>query len=178
MSIVSVPEKATKFPDASRAWKFITTQIPKKKRDGFSVESYTPTRHEVDIEITDGFPQVFNWNEISDTLSKLFGGLYRYKDELSEQIGTVEAELCDIEHACEFYDMSGDEGFRMYKMIHERRNVRRHLKNEYRKVSSILGMTFSDFASGKINEMLKDVDKQVYEPRALRELFYNNQQAR
>lgn len=111
---------------------------------------------------------------LSDTFKKLLD----YSDDLMQQLNSVEAELCDCEHACEFldYDQSNsDKGYALYQMIHDRRINRRFLKNEYRRVNAILSSTYSDLAAGKLKDAFNDIDNQVYEPRALRSLFIKNE---
>lgn len=178
MSIVTHPEKATKFSEAIKAWKSISQQIAKKSRDGWTVVEFNPNRFEIETKCSDDAACPFDWDVLCNMLCETFKKLLDYMGDLTQQLNSVEAELCDCEHACEFLDYdkaNSDKGFALYQMIHDRRINRRFLKNEYRRVNAILTSTYSDLASGKLKDTFNDIDNQVYEPRALRSLFVKDE---
>lgn len=90
---------------------------------------------------------------------------------MSDRLNQVGAELCDCEHACEFFKYDVVRGYKLYAMIRERRIKRRHYKNELRRINSILEMSYFDIVSGGIETSFKEIDEQTYEPRVLTELF-------
>lgn len=182
MSVTNRKEKAAKFQDSGKAWRILTTQMPKKKRDGWKVVAYepdeapkpveqTPQRYRASIDTTSVSDENFDWDKVRQNITESFSEIIAYKDRLSSKLSQVEAELCDCEHACEFFKCDAAHGYKLYAMIRERRIKRRYLKNELWKASSVLGMSYSDIANGGIENAFKEISKQAYEPRVLKELF-------
>lgn len=187
MGITNKAEKAAKFQDAGKAWRILTTQMPKKKRDGWKVISYEPkpiVKNEPKVEpnnqkrfrtdVYDTSPisdKEFDWEKVRQNITESFSEIIAYKDKLSSQLNHIEAELCDCEHACEFFKCDAAHGYKLYAMIRERRIKRRFLKDELWKANSVLGMSYSDIANGGIENVFKEIGEQTYEPRVLKELF-------
>ncbi|MBR4023454.1 MAG: hypothetical protein IKI94_12850 [Ruminococcus sp.] len=187
MSVTNKPEKAAKFPDAAKAWRILTTQMSKKKRDGWKVISYEPKQNIKEEPKTEPKPQKrfrtdvynsspiseeeFDWEKVRQNITESFSEIIAYKEKLSSQLNHIEAELCDCEHACEFFKCDAAHGYKLYAMIRERRIKRRFLKDELWKANSVLGMSYSDIANGGIENAFKEISEQAYEPRVLKELF-------
>ena len=109
-----------------------------------------------------------------DKLSDLNGlaseALHR-KDILLNQLSKVDQELSDINHYIEFCNLNAAQGYKAYKMIKDRRIIRRSIKNELDVLNIILGKKISETATDEINKAITGMDNRKYEPRVLNELF-------
>lgn len=93
------------------------------------------------------------------------------KTELIEQLSKVDRELSDIAHYIEFNNLNAAQGYKAYKMEHERRIIRRSIKNEIQVLEIILGKKISETVTDEINNAVAGMDQRSYEPRELNELF-------
>lgn len=184
MCITNRREKAARFSDPGKAWRVLTTQMSKKKRDDWKVVSYeaesvkaeelsanTTQRYRANIDTASVSDEDFDWEKVKRNITESFSEIIAYKERLSQKLNQVEAELCDCEHACEFFKCDAAHGYKLYAMIRERRIKRRYLKDELWKASSVLGMSYSDIANGGIENAFQEINEQAYEPRVLKELF-------
>ena len=195
MSVTNRREKAAKFSNAGKAWRVIVTQMPKKKRDGWKVIPYdeeekttdktkevediedTPKRFKATLDTSTLLEEEFDWDRVRQNITGSFADVIAYKEHLTSKLNQIEAELCDCEHACEFFKCDVVHGYKLYAMIRERRIKRRYYKDELWKVSSVLGMSYSDIANGSIDNAFKKIEEQSYEPRVLTELFSDKLQS-
>lgn len=184
MCITNRREKAARFSDSGKAWRIITTQMPKKKRDNWQVVAYesrcekakeTPVkstqRFRANIDTSAASDEDFNWEKVRCNITESFSEIIAYKERLSAKLNQIEAELCDCEHACEFFKCDAAHGYKLYAMIRERRIKRRHYKDELWRANSVLEMSYADIAKGGIENIFKEISEQTYEPRVLKELF-------
>ena len=185
MCITNRREKAARFTDSGKAWRVLTTQMSKKKRDGWMVVAYeaetkksvekhiqnTTQRYRANINTAAISDEEFNWEKVRYNIQESFSEIIAYKERISSKLSRVEAELCDCEHACEFFKYDAAHGYKLYAMIRERRIKRRYYKDELWKANSVLGMSYSDIANGGIENAFKEINEQAYEPRVLKELF-------
>ncbi len=182
LSATNRKEKATKYPDAGKAWRVLQTQMPKKKRDGWKVIALeidepevkvteTPKRFRAEIDIASVSEEFFDWEKVQQNITGSFQDIIAYKERLTEQLCKVEDELCDCEHACEFFKCDAAHGYKLYRMIRDRRIKRRYLKDELWKTKAVLSMSYADIANGCIDDKFKEIGEQSYEPRVLTELF-------
>lgn len=109
-------------------------------------------------------------NKVSDLNGLATDALYR-KEELTEQLSNIDKELSDIYHYVEFCNLNAAQGYKAYKMIKDRRIKRRSIKNELEVLSVILGKKISETATDEIMKCVAGMDKRIYEPRVLNELF-------
>ena len=93
------------------------------------------------------------------------------KDELLSKLSKVDQELSDINHYIEFCNLNAAQGYKAYKMIKDRRIIRRSIKNELDVLNIILGKKISETATDEIQKAISGMDKRTYEPRILSELF-------
>lgn len=184
MCITNRREKAARFSDSGKAWRVLTTQMSKKKRDGWKVVAYevepakveeapvnTTQRFRANIDTSAVSDEDFNWEKVRCNITESFSEIIAYKERLSAKLNQIEAELCDCEHACEFFKCDAAHGYKLYAMIRERRIKRRYYKDELWRANSVLGMSYSDIANGGIENAFKEINEQAYEPRVLKELF-------
>ena len=190
-------EKAVTFPTQGKAYNVLTCSFPKKKRAGWKViekdtdkdikpdlKVGSPTPQNISVQMCDGVQRYrsdvqsipntrdkLNWEIIRKNFEKAYSDIVTYKKEIYKQLTDIELELCDCEHACEFFRYNASKGYKLYSMIRDRRIRRRYLKNEYKKAMTILNMSYQNIVDGKLERVFREIDEQSYEPRALKELF-------
>lgn len=109
-------------------------------------------------------------DKVSDLNGLASEALHR-KDNLLNQLSKVDQELSDINHYIEFCNLNAAQGYKAYKMIKDRRIIRRSIKNELDVLNTILGKKISETATDEIQKAISGMDKRTYEPRVLNELF-------
>lgn len=109
-------------------------------------------------------------DKISDLNGLASEALHR-KDILLNQLSKVDQELSDINHYIEFCNLNASQGYKAYKMIKDRRIIRRSIKNELDVLNIILGKKISETATDEIHKAITGMDNRKYEPRVLNELF-------
>lgn len=130
-----------------------------------------PLRANLDInDIVD--MESFNWNSINNAIIS-FSKLNDYIKRLQVKLREVDSELCDCYHACEFFNFNAAKGYKLSKMIKDRRIYRRFLKDEIWKANLVLNLTTEEMTSDGIKLLFEDVENQTYKPRVLNELFEN-----
>jgi hypothetical protein len=112
-----------------------------------------------------------HWIEKVKGLNGLASEAVHRKNELTDQLSTVDKEICDILHYIEFCNLNAAQGYKAYKMLKERRIKRRSIKNELQVVDIILGKKISETATDEIEKAISGMDKRKYEPRVMTELF-------
>lgn len=93
------------------------------------------------------------------------------RDTLSYELSRVDAEIEDILHAAEFYNLNACEGYKLYKMLRDARIRRRKLKDYIEVVGYIEGATGKELAEGKGSKSILGKMSREYKPRVLNELF-------
>ena len=109
-------------------------------------------------------------DKVSDLNGLASEALHR-KDNLLSQLSKIDQELSDIDHYIEFVNLNAAQGYKAYKMIKDRRIIRRSIKNELDVLNIILGKKISETATDEIQKAISGMDKRTYEPRVLNELF-------
>jgi len=90
---------------------------------------------------------------------------------LQAKLHTVELEIVDIEHAAEFYNLNAAQGYKLYKILHDRQNSRREIKDEMEKIQYILNGTMKGALNNNISKSINGLNNRQYTPRVLKELF-------
>ena len=111
------------------------------------------------------------WVDKVSGLNGLAAEALHRKEELINQLSEVDKELCDINHYIEFCSLNAAQGYKAYKMIKDRRMKRRSIKNELEVLNMILGKKLSESVTNEITNAVLGMDKRIYEPRVLNELF-------
>lgn len=93
------------------------------------------------------------------------------RDYLVNEISTTDKEIVDIEHAAEFYELDKEQGYKLYKMLHDVRVKRRAFKNELLKIQSLLGTPINNTGMNNLAQNLDKINNQTYKPRIHAELF-------
>ena len=90
---------------------------------------------------------------------------------LKRDLERVEKEIVDIYHAMEFYDLSASKGYKIYKMMQERLQHRREIKDELEKIKIMLGIHIEKKSVNKAKEKIEGMEQRRYVPRVMIELF-------
>lgn len=176
VEITNKIEKATVFPSLEHAENFVSNQLPKRIRGVWipieTEKKFTgQTQEKLHANLNYSYNSFFDWEEVVASVQNSFSKLLEYKSDLTAELSRINEELCDCVHACEFYKLDAAKGYKIYKMIRERRVRRRFLKDELAKISCILEMPHVELIGGKLQEKFRSIENQHYEPRVLKELF-------
>lgn len=93
------------------------------------------------------------------------------RDTLTYELSKVDAEIEDILHAAEFYNLNACEGYKLYKMLRDARIKRRKLKDYIEVVGYVERATGKDFANNVGSKSILGKESREYKPRVLNELF-------
>lgn len=113
----------------------------------------------------------FDWQAFYENIEGTLEALRAYRTRLIEKLHLLDAELCDLFHACEFFQYDLYRGYKLYAMIRERRIWRRFCKNELQLTAKLLSMQPWEIVNGGMETAAAEVQQQYYIPRALPELF-------
>lgn len=154
--------------------------LPKALKSVFYVQKYDKPPSGVkqvtqsDMDNTEKVMVSDNIQKWLDRVSDLNGlakdALHR-KEELVKQLNDVDKELLDIVHYIEFCNLNAAQGYKAYKMVKDRRIKRRTIKNELTVLEIILGNNISESISDEIRKLVERLDRRLYEPKVLKELF-------
>ena len=182
LSATSNVRKAATFGDSGKAHNVLVHCYPKNQRADWQVveiprEQVKPNPDRavrcsgMEADIRETLQHQIQWDEVSDQLRQIYGEIFAYRAELQDALIRVESELCDCEHACEFFKFDAAKGYRLYRMIRACRINRRFIKDELRRVGAVVETNAVETASGSLQEAMHEIDTQVYTPRVLKELF-------
>lgn len=136
-------------------------------------------RMEPDDETNQVIEQVINDNDesIAEILAQVCNfesymqDISKRRDTLAYELSKVDAEIEDILHAAEFYNLNACEGYKLYKMLRDARIKRRKLKDYIEVVGYVERATGKDFANNAGSKSILGKGTREYTPRVLNELF-------
>ena len=170
MTVVSNKELAKRFTQ-TKAENFVKNLTGPMKNLGYHIELDVETNqlieqtsNEADKEIQNILSQVQEFESYIQDIGKK-------RDALTYEMSKVDAEIEDILHAAEFYNLNACEGYKLYKMLREARIKRRKLKDYIEVVGYIEGATGKELAEGKGSKSILGKLSREYKPRVLNELF-------
>ena len=167
---VSKRELAKRFTK-TKADNFILNLNGSMKNLGYHVEPDNESNQVVE-EVMNGVDE-----NIADILAHVrdfesyMQDIGKKRDVLNYELSKVDNEIEDILHAAEFYNLNACEGYKLYKMLRERRIKRRKLKDYIEVVGYIEGTTGKDFAGENGSKSILGKESREYKPRVLNELF-------
>ena len=94
-----------------------------------------------------------------------------YKRNLPQMLSRIDGEICDIEHYIEFNTFSACEGFKLCKLLKDKRVLRRKIKDEINIVEILYRDWVAEQKSENIFGTIEGMLNREYTPRALPELF-------
>lgn len=119
---------------------------------------------DTDESIAEILAQVRNFESYMQDIGKK-------RDTLIYELSKVDAEIEDILHAAEFYNLNACEGYKLYKMLRSARIKRRKLKDYIEVVGYVERATGKDFANNIGSKSILGKESREYKPRVLKELF-------
>ena len=90
---------------------------------------------------------------------------------VSSRLSALDKEITDIVHYIEFNELNEEAGFAAYKMLHERTNERRNIKNEKYDIEFVLDVMNGRKTLSVCKAHFENKAAPTYIPRALPELF-------
>lgn len=94
-------------------------------------------------------------NALFDKIENLAIEAKNRRRELNSELSRVDKEITDIEHYIEFYSFSASRGYELSKMLKDRFNRRREIKNGMELLNDITWMNIGFIANGKGREKLE-----------------------
>lgn len=110
-------------------------------------------------------------NDFSIKLKKIIDN----REELLQQLSDVDLELSDIEHYIENNKFSACDGYKLAKMIQDKRKQRRIIKDKIKVIDTIKTESCSGIFNGRLVEKLDKLGQWKYTPRVLINLFEQKQ---
>lgn len=170
ITVVSKKELAKRFTQ-TKAENFVKNLTGPMKNLGYHIESDVETNklieqtsNEADKEIQNILSQVQEFESYMQEIGKK-------RDALTYEMSKVDAEIEDILHAAEFYNLNACEGYKLYKMLREARIRRRRLKDYIEVVGYVENTTGKELAENKGSKSILGKMTREYTPRVLKELF-------
>lgn len=113
----------------------------------------------------------FSWSDTLNNIETFHKDLKQHMDNLRLQQSQNDKEICDIYHFIEFFSLSASQGFKAYRMLKERLQTRRKIKDELQKAKYILNADHINIIGGSLKKNIESLENRKYEPRVLKELF-------
>lgn len=135
------------------------------------IKPLTEDEFEKNMQKIQGTENIQKWLDRVANVNDLALDALNRKEELKIELSTVDKELSDIYHYIELRNLNAAQGYKIYKMIRDRRIKRRAIKNELAVLSIILGKKISDTTMDEIRKNIEGMDNRKYEPRVLSQLF-------
>lgn len=124
-----------------------------------SIDNYKPI--ELNYNILDKVKEMYTFTR----------ELEQRKMYLVEQLSKIDMEIVDIEHAAEFYNLNASQGYKLYKLLHDRRIERRKIKDELQVINLTLGTSINSNNMNNLEKSILGMDNRTYTPRINKELF-------
>lgn len=161
------------FEDKKTAENFFKNNISKPlKNIGFKIEECkcktvdsnvnTITYTDVDIE---------DFKSAINHLSNQLSAFKNNKKYLLDQESIVDKMISDVEHYIENNSFSAVDGYKLAKIIHHLRKIRRKVKDELVIISNIESQDCNNIAKGNLLNSITGLDNRLFKPRVLDILF-------
>ena len=172
----------------TKANNILANMIKPKDRGGWSVQAWKapeapqeepakksrakdPAKAQEEAEKKEKAAFLDQWLAKADEFKHYYEDLLERKQALIEELRTVSAELCDIEHYLEFTSLNASGGYRAYRMLKERLLRRRQIKDELLCISIFLRAEPRNILNGNLTRQIAGLGTREYGPRVLTELF-------
>lgn len=111
------------------------------------------------------------WHKGFSGLLDLFNEASTRRNELSQELSNIEAEIVDIEHYIEFTSLNARDGYKIYRKLRDLLRERRYIKDEQKVVNAINSNCAATEQIKNIVAVLDAKDNRNYKPRVLVDLF-------
>ena len=174
------------YPNKTKAFNVIKNSVPKAIArtfyvaeivDGEVVQCTIPKSDEVVKTRCDFVYKVESsnndgcWYSKFLGLDKLFEESRKRGEVISQELSDIDSEITDVCHYIEFFLLSGRDGYKIYKKLHDLLNERRRLKDEQKIIGVINKRQEISRSVEEILNAIEDCKKQSYQPRKLGGLF-------
>ena len=165
----------------TKANNILANMIKPKDRGGWSVQAWKapeapqeepakksrakdPAKAQEEAEKKEKAAFLDQWLAKADEFKHYYEDLLERKQALIEELRTVSAELCDIEHYIEFTSLNASGGYRAYRMLKERLLRRRQIKDELLCISIFLRAEPRNILNGNLTRQIAGLGTREYGP--------------
>lgn len=170
MTVVSKKELAKRFTQ-TKAKNFVKNLIGTMKNLGYYIEPDFETNQLIEQSLNKADEEIQNIFSRVQEFESYMQEIDKKRDALTHEMSKVNAEIEDILHAAEFYNLNAYEGYKLYKMLHDARIRRRKLKDYIEIVGYVESATGKELAENKGSKSILGKMTREYTPRVLKELF-------
>lgn len=170
MTVVSKKELAKRFTQ-TKAKNFVKNLIGTMKNLGYYIEPDFETNQLIEQSLNKADEEIQNIFSRVQEFESYMQEMGKKRDALTYEMSKVDAEIEDILHAAEFYNLNAYEGYKLYKMLHDARIRRRKLKDYIEIVGYVESATGKELAENKGSKSILGKMTREYTPRVLKELF-------
>lgn len=129
----------------------------------------TAVQHVASVDNQDDKPL---FDEVIAKLKSLnITGFNTEHSELSKRLSKIDQEITDIQHYIELTNLNVVQGYKAYKLLHEKLIKRRAIKDDMWKFQLLSNVKVSDIFDGTFDKSLAEFNNKTYNPRVLKELF-------
>ena len=170
MTVVSKKELAKRFVQ-TKAENFVKNLTGPMKNLGYHIELDVETNQLIEQTSKEADKEIQNILSKVQEFESYMQEIGKKRNALTYEMSKVDAEIEDILHAAEFYNLNACEGYKLYKMLREARIRRRKLKDYIEVVGYVENANGKEFAENKGSQSILGKMTREYTPRVLKELF-------
>lgn len=170
MATTNKRELAKRFTK-EKAENFMRNLAGTMKNLGYRMEPDDETNQVIEQVISDNDESIAEILAQVRSFESYMQDIGKRRDTLTYELSKVDAEIEDILHAAEFYNLNACEGYKLYKMLRDARIKRRKLKDYIEVVGYVERATGKDFANNVGSKSILGKESREYKPRVLNELF-------
>lgn len=106
-----------------------------------------------------------NYKDFIYSLSNINKSIEHEKDILYNILSRVDLELQDLEHIIEFTTFDACKGYKLAKMIKDKREERRNIKNKMQMLDNMTGVINEDIIKKALKARDSIIEHKPYEPK-------------
>lgn len=151
---------------------FESIEHSKKYRNyNFTVKVYEEIEFQTELLDISNYFDIKSLMVKLTSLAKISKEIINYNEFLNQQYKIVELEINDIQHYIEFTALDACKGYKAFKLLKEKLNLRRQIKDEQLMIDKLIEVRLLKCEEEEINKAYTWLDSRQYNPRVLRELF-------
>lgn len=168
---------AKKFKESTKAENFIFSNLSKwDDKHSYKVEFASPvsvakTVGSIDTVYRKACPNNEDIINIVEQVSQCAERVTEQHNFYEQQLKEADAEILDILHAAEFYNLNAAQGYKLYRMLQNARKKRRTAKDGVEITTAILSQNVGQDMVNHLTERLANHVERSYRPRVFNELF-------
>lgn len=134
-------------------------------------ENKTQKTNYVNLTIDIDENHITEWSDRIEQISDIIQGTDERKEKLSIALSDVDKEILDIHHYIEWGKFNAYQGYLAFKMLKERLERRRRIKDELWILTQLGECKVSTSTLEDMKANIANLKKRIYQPRILLELF-------